>query len=210
VADHLPSGKQIELEGTHVYVYVSSVGDQFLDLVEEFITGARPIARELDKRVLATVLFTDIVGSTERLADIGDAAWSGLLAEHNEIVASFIAEFRGRQVDSAGDGVFAIFDGPARAVRCASAIQDAVRKLGVEVRAGVHTGEVEVADGNVRGLAVHIAARVSALAGPSELLVTRTLTELVVGSGLRFSSRGQHALKGVPAMWEIFALADAG
>ena len=208
VADHLPSAQRVRLEGTHTYVYVSPVADAFLDLAEEFTTGERPPSNRIDNRVLATVLFTDIVKSTERLAEVGDQAWADLLAQHNQTVGRCISDFRGRLVGSAGDGVLAMFDGPARAVRCAAAIGDGVRPLGLEVRAGVHTGEVEVAGDDVGGMAVHIGARVCALAGPGEVLVSRTVTDLVVGSGLRFSVRGEHALKGVPGQWEIFELSE--
>jgi class 3 adenylate cyclase len=150
------------------------------------------------------VLFTDIVGSTERLADVGDAEWRSILARHDERARLEIERHRGRYVDSTGDGHFATFDGPARAVRCAQAIGASVRDLGIQIRAGVHTGEVELDGGAVRGIAVHIGARVAALAGPSEVVVSQTVKDLVAGSGLTFEDAGEHELKGVPDRWHIY------
>ena len=155
-------------------------------------------------RVLATVLFTDIVGSTERAAELGDRAWHALLERHHAVVRAMLGRYRGREVDTAGDGFFATFDGPARAARCATAITEAVRPLGLEVRAGVHTGEVEIGSGDVHGLAVHIGARVGALAGPGEVLVSQTVKDLVAGSGLTFEDAGEHELKGVPDRWRLY------
>jgi class 3 adenylate cyclase len=155
-------------------------------------------------RVLATIVFTDIVGSTERAAALGDAAWNDLLEGHHALVRAQLGMFRGTEVDTAGDGFLATFDGPARAVRCAQAISIAVRELGLEVRAGVHTGEIEFAGDDVRGIAVHIGSRVMSLAGPSEVLVSRTVKDLVAGSGLVFEDRGEHALKGVPDRWHLY------
>ncbi len=160
--------------------------------------------------MLATVLFTDVVGSTERAAALGDRRWRELLQAHNDAVARELARFRGRQVDSAGDGVFATFDGPARAIRCAAALRDAVGSLGLDIRAGVHTGEVEVVGDDYAGLAVHIGARVSGQAGPSEILVSGTVRDLVVGSGIGLEDRGTHALKGVPGEWRLYAVTAAG
>ncbi|MGH8203922.1 MAG: adenylate/guanylate cyclase domain-containing protein, partial [Steroidobacteraceae bacterium] len=160
--------------------------------------------REPD-RVLATVLVTDIVGSTQHAARLGDRAWSELLARHHEIVRSELDRFRGREVDTAGDGFLATFDGPARAVGCACRIRDAVKTLGIEIRAGLHTGEIEIADGQVRGIAVHTGARVAASAQPDEILVSSTVRDLVAGSGLQFADRGMHALKDSPRTWQLFA-----
>jgi len=176
--------------------------DRLLDEVQEFLTGT-PRAAVAD-RVLTTVLVTDIVGSTERATQLGDRAWSALVDEHHALVRGELTKFRGREIDTAGDGFLATFDGPARAVRCACAVVDSVRGLGLEVRAGVHTGEVELIGDRVRGIAVHTAARVAALAGPGEVLVSSTVTGLVAGSGLQFKDRGEHPLKGVPGVWRIY------
>jgi len=156
------------------------------------------------------VLFTDIVGSTEKVAELGDAGWRELVERHHRAVRALLARYRGSEIDTAGDGFFASFDGPARAVRCAEAAVEAVRPLGVEIRAGVHTGEVETIDGKVGGIAVNIGARIGGLAGSSEVLVSQTVKDLVAGSGLRFEERGEHTLKGVPGSWRVFAsTADA-
>jgi class 3 adenylate cyclase len=153
-------------------------------------------------------LFTDIVGSTERLSELGDAGWRSVLASHDERARAEIERHRGRYVDSTGDGLFATFDGPARAVRCAQAIGASVRDLGIQIRAGVHTGEVELDGDDVRGIAVHIGARVGSLAGPSEILVSQTVKDLVAGSGLTFEDTGEHELKGVPDRWRLYRVAD--
>ncbi len=158
------------------------------------------------ERVLATILFTDIVGSTELAAGLGDVAWRELLGRHHSIVRRELARFHGRELDTAGDGFFAAFDGPARAVQAAAALRDPLAAIGLEVRAGLHTGECEVSDGKMVGIAVSIGARISALAGPGEVLVSRTVTDLVAGSGLRFEDRGEHQLKGIPDAWHLFAL----
>jgi class 3 adenylate cyclase len=155
-------------------------------------------------------MFTDIVGSTELAADMGDRRWAELLEGHQQIVRRELARFRGREIDTAGDGFLATFDGPARAIRCASAIRDAVKGLGIEIRAGLHTGECEVVGEKMRGVAVHIGARVAALAGPGEILVSRTVRDLVAGSGLAFEDRGSHVLKGVPGDWQLFAVQKGG
>jgi class 3 adenylate cyclase len=170
--------------------------------------GAAPTAPDLD-RVLATVLFTDIVGSTERLAELGDEAWRSLLAQHDERARGEIERHRGRFVNSTGDGLFATFDGPARAVRCAQAIGAAVGDLGIRIRAGVHTGEVILEAGDVRGIAVHVGARVAGLAGAAEVLVSQTVKDLVVGSGLAFQDAGEHELKGVPDRWHLYRVLAA-
>jgi class 3 adenylate cyclase len=170
--------------------------------VEEFLTGARHIP-ELD-RVLATVLFTDIVGSTERVAALGDVRSKELLAVHDERAKAEIERYRGRYVNSTGDGLLATFDGPARAVRCAQAIAESVRDVGIEIRAGCHTGEIELVDNDIRGIAVHVGARVAALAGADEVLVSSTVKDLVAGSGLAFEDVGEHELKGVPDTWHLY------
>ena len=154
--------------------------------------------------MLATVLFTDIVGSTERAVELGDHQWRDLLEQHHSIVRSELYRFRGREVDTAGDGFFATFDGPARAIRCACAIQEAVAKIGLTIRAGLHTGECEVMGDKVSGIAVHIGARVMGKAGPGEVLVSNTVKDLVAGSGLSFNDRGLNALKGIPDEWRLF------
>ena len=173
-----------------------------VDETLEFLTGARLVAEP--NRVLATVLFTDIVDSTRQAVELGDKAWSVLLDEHDTLVIREVVRHGGRLVKTTGDGILATFDGPARSVRCAQAISEGVRTLGVEVRAGVHTGEVELRGRDVSGLGVNIASRIEALAGPNEVLVSRTVTDLVAGSGLEFTDRGQHDLKGVPGSWQLF------
>ncbi len=182
------------------------VGDQdaILDEVEEFLTGVRR-GPEPD-RLLATVLFTDLVRSTERAVELGDRRWRDLLAAHHTVVRRELQRFRGNEVDTAGDGFLATFDGPARAIRCAAAIRDAVEALGLELRLGLHTGECELHDGSVAGIAVHTGARVAALAGPGEVLVSSTVRDLVAGSGLEFEDRGVHALKGVPGEWRLYSV----
>jgi class 3 adenylate cyclase len=157
-------------------------------------------------RVLATVLFTDIVGSTEKAASLGDRRWRVLLDNHHATIRRNMVRFRGHEVKTTGDGILATFDGPARGVRCACAIADEIRSLGIEVRAGLHTGECEMSDNDVGGIAVHIAARVAALAGPGEVLVSGTVKDLVAGPGLRFGDRGSQSLKGIPGDWRLFAV----
>ena len=177
--------------------------DDIATPVEHFIGQIRQEQDEFD-RVLATVLFTDIVGSTESAAARGDRAWADLVAEHHAVVRGLLARYRGTEMDTAGDGFFSTFDGPARAVRCAEAIRDRVRSLGIEVRAGIHTGEVSTIDGKAGGLAVNIGARVASLAGPSEILVSQTVKDLTAGSGLAFDDAGVHELKGVPDRWHVY------
>jgi pimeloyl-ACP methyl ester carboxylesterase len=201
LAEHIPGARFVELAGEDHFVSIDA--DQIVDEVEEFLTGTRP-AREPD-RVLATVLFTDIVGSSERASELGDRAWRELLAAHHVRVRRELELFQGREVDTAGDGFLATFDGPARAVRCAYAIQQSMTELGLEIRAGLHTGEVELADGNVTGIAVHTGARVAALAEAGEVLVSSTVKDLVAGSGLQFEERGMHELKGV-GEWRLYAV----
>jgi class 3 adenylate cyclase len=160
--------------------------------------------------VLATILFTDIVGSSERAADLGDRGWHDLLAKHDAAVRRQLTRFRGREVNTTGDGFVASFDGPARAIRCAEAIVDSVREIGIEVRTGLHTGECELLDGGVAGIAVHTGARVAAEAAPGEVLVSSTVKDLVAGSGIAFQDRGLHELKGIPGDWRLYAAIDDG
>jgi class 3 adenylate cyclase len=174
------------------------------DAIEEFLTGAISVAES--DRILATVLFTDIVGSTEKAAAIGDRRWRDLLESHHSAVRRNLDRFRGREVKTTGDGFLAVFDGPARGVRCACAIADEIRPLGIEVRAGLHTGECEIMGDDYGGLAVHIGARVAALAGPGEVLVSSTVKDLVAGSGLHFNDYGSRSFRAVPGEWRIFAI----
>jgi class 3 adenylate cyclase len=203
VARGIPGARAVELTGED-HLFVAGDQDAMLSAVEEFVTGRRPAAAR--KRVLATVLFTDIVGSTAHAAAIGDRRWSELLGRHDRLIERELTRHRGRWVKSTGDGVLATFDGPARAVRCAVAVREGARALGLELRAGVHTGECEVVDGDVAGIAVHLAARVQAAAQPGEVLVSSTVKYLVVGSGLEFDARGLHQLKGIDGDWRLFAV----
>ena len=192
--------------GATCFHFVEPWRDSFQEIAE-FLTGEQ--AEVADDRVLATVLFTDIVDSTRRAAEMGDRDWrTPCLMRTTPIVRSQLARFRGREVNTSGDGFLAMFDGPQRAIRCAMAIRDAVQALGIEVRAGLHTGECEVRGDDIGGIAVHIGARVSALAGPNDVLVSSTLRDLVIGSGLEFEERGAHQLKGVPGEWHLFAVAS--
>ena len=205
LAENIPGANYVELPGRNLYHFVEPWRDSFR-LIAEFLTGEQPDVA--DDRVLATVLFTDIVDSTRRAAEIGDRDWHALLDAHDAIVRAQLDRFRGREVNTSGDGFLATFDGPQRAIRCAMAIRDAVQALGIEVRAGLHTGEVEIRGDDIGGIAVHIGARVSALAGPNDVLVSSTLRDLVIGSGLEFEDRGAHQLKGVPGEWRLFAVAS--
>ncbi len=200
VAAKIPDSRLVMLPGVDPTPFLDP--EPVIEEIAEFLTGARP-QRDTD-RVLATVLFTDIVGSTERLAELGDRRWKELLASHAEIAKEQIDRHRGRYLQTTGDGLLATFDGPARAVRCAQEIGDAVGQLGVQIRAGCHTGEVELDGDDIRGVAVHIGARVAALAEPSEVLVSSTVKDLVAGSGLRFEDAGEHELKGVPDRWHLY------
>ena len=204
LANHVPGARFVELPGGDNAPWAGDQ-DAVLDEVERFFRGMQEDDADLD-RILATVLFTDVVDSTRLAAELGDRAWHELLERHHTEVRSQLARYRGREISTAGDGFFAIFDGPARAVRCARSIVEGVESLGLQVRAGVHTGEVQVLDGDVRGIAVHIGARVGALAGPSEVLVSRTVRDLVAGSGLTFEDRGDHELKGVPDRWRLYGV----
>jgi class 3 adenylate cyclase len=204
IADHIPGAKYVELSGRNLYHFVEPWRDSFQEIAE-FLTGHQ--AEVPDDRVLATVLFTDIVDSTRRAAEMGDRDWHALLDAHDAVVRSQINRFRGREVNTSGDGFLAMFDGPQRAIRCAMAIRDAVQALGIQVRAGLHTGECEVRGDDIGGIGVHIGARVSALAEANEVLVSGTLRDLVIGSGLEFEGRGSYELKGVPGEWRLFAVA---
>jgi class 3 adenylate cyclase len=206
LASQIPGAKYVELPGEDHLVYAGD-DDQLLGELQPFLTGT-PAELEAD-RILATVLFTDIVGSTNRAAELGDRRWRALLDRHDAVVRRELRRFRGNEVDTAGDGFFATFDGPARALRCASAIRDAVRELDLEVRIGVHTGEVEVRGDNYSGIGVHIGARVGAQAQGGEVLVTRTVVDLVAGSGIQFEDRGTAHLKGVPGEWQLAAVTVA-
>jgi pimeloyl-ACP methyl ester carboxylesterase/class 3 adenylate cyclase len=211
IADRIPDAELVELPGKdHGYFFEP---EQIAREVKRFLYGIWERGEwdvvETD-RVLATVLFTDIVGSTAKLAELGDRRWRELLAEHHTRVRRQLARFRGRELDTAGDGFFAAFDGPARAIRCACAITDTVRELGLEVRAGLHTGECEQLDGKVGGIAVHIGARVAAEARPGEVIVSRTVKDLVAGSGIDFRERGSAELKGVPGEWQLYAVSGTG
>lgn len=201
LAEHIENARFVALPGVE---HLFHAGDTaaMLDEVQEFLTGTRETPDH--DRILATVLFTDIVGATEHAARLGDKAWRELLARHHRLVRLELSRFRGKEIDTAGDGFFATFDGPARGVRCALAIRDVLRPLGIEVRCGLHTGECELMGGKVGGIAVHIGARVMANADPGTVLVSSTVKDLVAGSGLVFESLGRHALKGIEGDWELF------
>jgi class 3 adenylate cyclase len=203
MAERIPGAKLVELSGDD---HIPWVGDSeaLLGEVEQFLTGVRH--QPVPERVLATELFTDIVNATQRAAELGDRQWRDLLARHNSIIRGELGRFRGREIDTAGDGFFVTFDGPARAIRCAEAIQNAVKQLGLNVRVGLHTGECEIMDEKVTGIAVHIGARVMNLAAPGEVIVSSTVKDLVAGSGIDFVERGAYELKGVPGKWRTFAV----
>jgi class 3 adenylate cyclase len=203
LAEHIAGARYVELPGTDALHWVGDTGPM-LDEIEEFITGVRGGSES--ERVLTTMIFTDIVGSTARAAELGDHRWHDLLDNHDRIVRHELGRFRGREVSTAGDGFVATFTSPSLALDCADAIVDAVHPLGIEVRAGVHAGEVEMRGVDIAGMAVHIAARVAALAGPSEVLVSSTLREIVTGSRREFAEKGEHELKGVPGRWRVYAL----
>jgi class 3 adenylate cyclase/pimeloyl-ACP methyl ester carboxylesterase len=205
IAGRIAGSRYVELPGDD---HLPFVGDQdaILDEIEEFLTGARHHA-DLD-RILATVLFTDVVGSTERAAALGDKRWRDLLQSYNQVIREELERFRGREVDTAGDGFFATFDGPARAIRCACAMRRELSRLGIEIRAGLHTGECELVGDKVRGISVHIGSRVASLATPGEVLVSSTVKDLVAGSGLEFNDRGVHTLRGVPGEWRVYSVVE--
>jgi class 3 adenylate cyclase len=201
MGERIPGARVIELPGND---HLPWEGDRepLLDEIERFVAG---VQEEVEPdRLLATLLFIDIVGSTAKAAELGDRAWKELLTKHHRLVRAQLARFRGREIDMVGDGLFATFDGPARAVRCASAIMGGLEALGLKVRAGVHTGEIEQTNGSVRGIAVHLAARVAAVAEPGEVLVSSTVKDIVAGSGIGFEERGEHKLAGVPGTWRLF------
>jgi class 3 adenylate cyclase len=203
IAERIPGARFLQLEGDDHVPWVDP--DQIVDEIEEFLTGARPVVAS--DRVLATVLFTDLVGSTEKAASLGDEAWAALLRTHNDVVRSELARFSGEEIDTAGDGFLALFDGPARAIRCGLAIRDALARLGLDVRAGVHTGEVERPPREKpRGIAVHVGARVMSFAGTGEIVASSTTRDLVEGSGLEFEDRGEHELKGIEGARRLYAV----
>jgi class 3 adenylate cyclase len=202
-ANRIPGARLVELAGSETDLFLGDTSEVLAE-VEAFICAEEQPA-EVD-RPLATVLFTDIVASTDQLSAVGDRAWRHILDEHDDAVASAVAAHRGRVIKKLGDGTLATFDGPARAVRCAQTVRDKLAALGIEVRAGLHTGEIELRSGDVAGIAVHIASRVAALAGAGEILVSRTVVDLTAGSSIAFDPRGEHQLKGVPGHWSIFAV----
>jgi class 3 adenylate cyclase len=202
LAAHIPNARLVELPGAD---NLGSAGDAIIDEIEEFVTGARGTATE-HSRMLATLLFTDVVASTDRVVAIGDRAWRAVLDRHDDVVRRQLARFSGREEKFTGDGMLATFDGPARAIRCGTAIRDAARQIGLEVRVGIHTGEVERRGTELAGIAVHLAHRVCETAHPGEVLVSRTVPDLVAGSGIVFDDRGEHDLKGIPARWRLFAV----
>ena len=203
LAEHIRGAKCIELPGADALYWVGDTGPM-LDEIEEFVTGVRGGSGA--ERILATVLITDMVGSTDRAARLGDGRWRDLLDRHDQSVRTQIERFRGREVKTVGDGFVATFDSPGRAIECALAIRDALKAIDIDMRAGIHTGEIEVRGADVAGMAVHIGARVSALASSSEVLVSSTVKDLVVGSSIEFEERGEHELKGVPGSWKLFAV----
>ena len=205
LSEHISGARFVELPGGDHFFFVGDTG-RLLDEVEEFLTGRRSVHEQ--DRVLATVLFTDIVGSTEQAIRLGDTAWRRLLDQHDKVTRREVDSWRGRVIKSTGDGALATFDGPARAIRCAAGLRVALRSEQMRIRVGMHTGEIEVRDDDIGGIGVHIAARVEALAAPDEVLVTKTVTDLVAGSGISFADRGQHDLKGVPGSWQLYAVAD--
>jgi class 3 adenylate cyclase len=205
LSENIPEAKYVELQGSDHMVLDQETQDIIVDQIEEFITGARGHLDEPD-RMLATIMFTDIARSTEHAVRMGDARWRELLVEYYAVMRKELTAFRGREINTVGDGALVTFDGPARAIRCARSMRENLRRLGLEVRAGLHTGECELISGDIAGIAVHIAARVAAIAKPDEVLVSSTVKDLVAGSGLQFTDRGAHTLKGVPGEWRVFAV----
>jgi class 3 adenylate cyclase len=201
LAEHIDGAKRVETPGTDCLPFAAD-GVTVLDTVEEFLTGRLPPV-ELD-RVLATVLFTDIVNSTGQAASLGDRRWADLLSRHDTLVESEIERFRGQRIKSTGDGILATFDGPGRAIRCACAIRDEIQAVGLEIRAGLHSGEIELQKDDVAGIAVHVGQRVAAHARPNEVLVSRTVADLLAGSDIVFRDQGEQELKGVPGTWHLF------
>jgi class 3 adenylate cyclase len=206
LAEHIPGARFIELPGADLNIFVRT--DEVQDEIEEFVTGTRRLVEP--DRQLATIMFTDIVGSTERAATLGDRRWKELLARHDQTSTKLIEGANGRLVNTTGDGVLATFDGPGRAIRCAFALGRTLRSDGIEIRIGLHTGEIELREGDdIGGIAVHIAARVMGEAGPGEVVCSRTVKDLVAGSEFAFADRGMHALKGVPDDWQLYAVRTA-
>jgi class 3 adenylate cyclase len=203
LAEHIAGARYMEVPGGDLIPY-SGDASALVDEIEDFLTGDRGSVST--DRVLSTVLFTDIVASTRHAVRVGDRKWTALLDAHDLVVSQELERYRGRKVNPTGDGMLATFDGPARAIRCAQAICSGVRALGIEARAGLHTGEIELREDDIGGIAVHIGQRVSALAAPGEVLVTRTVTDLVAGAGLEFEDRGDHELPGVPDRWRLLAV----
>ena len=203
LASRIPGARLVELPGIDNLIWAGDQ-DAIVAEIQDFLTGVRPLPEP--DRVLATILFTDIVGSTRLAAELGDAAWRRVLAHHHRTVRELVARYGGREVKTTGDGIVATFEAPLRAIRCAIAVRDALRGLGLEIRAGLHVGEIELQGDDIAGLAVHIAARIEASASSGEIFVSRTLPDLVVGSGLRFDDRGMHVLKGVPGEWHLFSV----
>jgi class 3 adenylate cyclase len=208
VAEHVANGRFIEVPGTTQEIYSAPNHEEIEDLIEEFLTGSKPLLRA--DRVLASVLFTDIVASTETAVQLGDAKWKTLLEEHDRGAHDAIASWGGRIANHTGDGILATFDGPGRSIRCALQMQHELRRHGIRIRSGIHFGEIEQrADGNVGGIGVHVAARVLSQAVADEIVCTRTVKELCFGSGIEFEDRGTHVLKGIPDSWSLFAVAGA-
>jgi class 3 adenylate cyclase len=202
LAEHIPGARLVELPGVEHLPYVGD-SDTIVAEIEEFLTGMRHVDTA---RVLATILFCDIVHSTDMVSELGDRRWRDVLDSYYAMIRRQLDRFAGREIKTIGDGLLATFDGPARAIRCAADLADSVASIGLEVRAGLHTGELEVMDGDLGGLAVHIGARGMACAGPGEVLVSSTVKDLVAGSGIEFEDRGMHALKGVPGEWRLFSV----
>jgi class 3 adenylate cyclase len=202
LASRIAGARFVEFPGKHFFFHNDTIVDAVASEIEEFVTGARRIPS--NDRALATVLFTDIVGSTERLVSVGDRAWRELVASHHDIIRAELDVYRGREVDNAGDGFFATFDGPGRAVACARSVIDRLSPVGLDIRAGVHTGECEVVNNKVGGIAVHVGARIAALAGPREVLVSSTVKDLTAGSGIIFEDYGERSLKGIPQQWHLY------
>jgi class 3 adenylate cyclase len=205
LGQHIPGARYVELDGTDIFLWAGDA-NTVLDEIELFLTGTT--GRAQPERILSTMLFTDIVGSTVRASELGDRRWRDLLDAHDHAVRRQLERFKGREVNTTGDGFLVAFDGPARAIRCAQAIRDAARQIGIEVRAGVHTGEVEQRGTDLAGIAVHVTQRVCALAGPGEIGATRVVVDLVAGSGIDFTDRGELELKGVPGRHHLFAVKD--
>ncbi|HZM53613.1 MAG TPA: adenylate/guanylate cyclase domain-containing protein, partial [Acidimicrobiales bacterium] len=202
-AEHVPGATYVEIPGSDHLINVGDV-DRIVDEIQQFLTGVR--GPSPSERILATVMFTDIVGSTERAAELGDTRWRELLDAHDALVRRQLDRFRGQEVKTLGDGFLATFDGPARAIQCAAAIRDGVGGLGIEIRTGIHTGEVEARNHDIGGIAVHLAQRVESVAEPGEVLVSRTVVDLIAGSGIEVEDRGERELKGVPGTWRLFTV----